>query len=172
MSSDNSRHPDYVPKGVPLSGVVARSTVWERTVVPIGGSARALAWVATPALVALTLTVLVWPAPGTGAQRPGFFVFGWPWVASLLRVAHSFVPSDLVTSVLLLTICLLTAGFTEAGRRVQLALGAVLVSALVALAFPALVLAIAVANLALWILVGALIAAAVIIVIAALCSAL
>jgi hypothetical protein len=172
MSRDGSRYTDHAPKGVPLSGVVAGSTVWERTIVPIGGSARALAWVTTPALLAVTLTALVWPAPGAATERPGFFIFGWPWVASLLRVAHSFVTSDLVTLVLLLAICLLTAGFREAGRRVQLALGAVLASALVGLAVPALLLAIAVANLAIWILLGALIVAAVIVLIAALCSSL
>jgi hypothetical protein len=172
MSTGSSRHSDNLPKGLPLSDVVAGSTVWERTIVPIGGSARVLALVATPALLAVTLTVLVWPAPSAAAQHPGFFLFGWPWVVGLLQVAHRFVPGDLVTSVLLLAICLLTAGFREAGRRVQLTFGVVLASALVALAVPALLLAIAVANLAIWILLGVLIVAAVITVIAALCSSL
>lgn len=155
-------------KGLPLSRILAGSTTWERTIVPIGDDLRHLAWVVAPlsiGLVAGHIGLRNFVLPDV---QPGFFIVGWPWTEALVEFARRLLPLQVASAVALTAICVLTAGFREAGRRVQLALG---VSAAVAIACalaPVAALVIAAVNLALWVAIGALILAGVLAVLAAL----
>lgn len=166
---------DHIPsnsfhggKGMPLSRILASSTTWERTIVPVGGELRLLAWVLTPLSIGLIaahvgLRNLVLPA-----VKPGFFLIGWPWEEALIEFARRILVLHVASALILTALCLLTAGFREAGRRVQLTLGVSVAVALACAVAPAAALVIAAVNLALWVAIGALVLAGLVALLAAL----
>lgn len=149
-------------KGVPLSRILASSTTWERTIVPIGNDFRRLAWVLTLLSIGLAVGHVGLHNFVLPAVKPEFFIFGWSWVEALLELARRLLLLEVASALALTALCVLTAGFREAGRRVQLTLGASAVAAVSCALAPAAALVIAVANLALWVAIGALILAGVV----------
>lgn len=138
-------------KGPTLRHLVASSTTWERTVVPIGAAARwALGILTAGALVVVAAQLTVVPKLAT-IQEPELFLFGWPWCRALLAPTYQLLPAHIAVAVVCCALAVLTGGFAHAGRRLQIALGVVCVLGVAALALPVAIVIIAAANVAAWI---------------------
>lgn len=138
-------------KGPALRHLVASSTTWERTVVPIGPAARwALGILTTLAVVVVAAQLTVVPQLAT-AHEPGLFLFGWSWVQALLAPTQALGPAHLALAVVCCALAALTGGFARGGRRLQIGLGVVFVLGLAALALPAAIVLVAIVNIAIWI---------------------
>lgn len=137
-------------KGPALSTVLATGSTWERTLVPIGPAAR----VALFSLTALVLLALVGPyllAPASPAGTPDLYWFGWPWVVGLILDVSSLAPLYASLAAIDVAACVLTEGFSTAGRRMHIGLGALAILSGIAV-LPILgVLLITVLNLAGWV---------------------
>lgn len=151
-------------KGTGLSTVLAGSTTWERTLIPIGTAMRATLATAT-CLTTLMTAALYTAVPSLIDTRPpGFFLFGWPWLQTLLSVTTMMIYLYIAQAVVLLGLAVLTLGFSTAGKRLHIAL-AVIITITITSLLPLLgLLLIATANLITWAaLIAAGIAAAIIV---------
>lgn len=142
-------------KGPSLSTVLAASSTWERTLVPIEPAARA-GFAGVGGLLALVAIGQHFLIRLSGAGTPAFFLFGWPWVETLIRQLSSFAPVYVVGASTFAILGVLTQGFAIAGRRLQVALGVVASVSALALLPPLALLLIAAANLVAWVALGVL----------------
>lgn len=142
-------------KGPALSSVLATGSTWERTLVPIEPATRLALFGVTAVLLLVAVgQYFLLPLP---VRAPGFFLFGWPWVGRLILDVGSLAPVYLFLTGLLVAGCVLTQGFSLAGRRLQIGLGALALVSAVGL-LPALGAALlAVANLVAWVALAALV---------------
>lgn len=172
MSTEIPPHSFHGGKEMPLSDLLAGSRTWERTVVPIGSSFRLVVSATALLSVAIVAAQLALRHSALFYEKPGFFLIGWPWVRPVVAATQALFPLYCACAALLLTPLALTAGFREAGRRVQLALATTAVAAGAGLTLPALVALIAAVNLVLWLAIGAAIVALVLLCLAALFDSL
>ncbi|WP_460359295.1 hypothetical protein [Mycobacterium sp. ZZG] len=147
--------------GLPLSSMLAGSTTWERTLVPIEPAVRATVGIAAGLLgivVVLEYTLL---GNLAGMGGPAFFILGWSWFQSLLTATELLLYPCMGLLGLLAMTAVLTQGWSIAGRRLQRVVGGLVVASIVCL-LPAIGLVIiTLLNLAAWLAMVALIATAV-----------
>ena len=147
----------FHPKGPALSTVLATSSTWERSLVGIEPAARIALFSVTALLLAVTIAQYFLAGALLDGTKPGLFLFGWAWVKTLIVDVTSIFPLYIALTAAHLAACILTEGYSVAGRRLQTGLGALAAVSVIAL-LPALgAVLLATANLVTWAAFAALV---------------